>query len=74
YFEGEFFNETILQSITELLNKEPDIMNLCLQNGGAKPGILYLADKMELHSLNLLNSKIEESSIAIKIVPILHGG
>ncbi len=71
--DGEFKEITILEAMNSLLDSYPDLMNLCLKDKKARPGILYIAEGAELASLGLLDNKLDEE-LEIRIVPILHGG
>lgn len=72
-FEGSFDSGTILENMKNLLSTHKLIFDLCLTAKGKKPGLLYLADKTELASLDLLDQNMDDD-MDIRIVPILHGG
>ena len=72
-FTGSFENLTIIEAIRQLLKEYPKILELCLSNGKKRPGILYIAEKVELASLGLLENQLDED-LEIRIVPVLHGG
>ena len=72
-FEGEFESGSVISNIRQLLENNPNILDLCLSEKGRKPGILYLSGKTELSSLGLLDEQLDED-LELRIVPILHGG
>lgn len=72
-FEGDFENITLIEAINKLLKDNIEIYKLCLKDGYKKPGLLYFSNDVELSSLGLLETNIDED-IEIRIVPILHGG
>ena len=74
-FQNEFTNISLLGAIIELLKKSQGLSAACLENGRKKPGLLYFSDKVELSSLGLLETNVDETDdTIIRIVPILHGG
>ena len=74
-FQNEFTNISLLGAITELLKKSKELSAACLENGRKKPGLLYFSNKVELSSLGLLETNVDDAGdTIIRIVPILHGG
>jgi hypothetical protein len=72
-FSGDFEGTTIIDAIVALVTPYPKIAELCIENNGKKPGLLYISDKVELASLGLLNESFDEE-LLVRLVPILHGG
>ena len=67
-FEGDYENIQLIEAMDDLLNKHPQVKELCMGDKKKKPGILCISAGAELSSLGLLDSIIgEEEEIEIKV-------